>query len=626
MATLNVTQAPYTADPTTSADDSATIQQAMDDANPGDVVYIPAVPNPGVDKYVLAPSGENGLTVNETHSGITILGDGFDSHLQFEGGRTSNYRGLKIDGSANDITNVTIESIRLDGNKANNGSAPNSWGIPVFANDNASPADDNIVIQGCWTHDWITTGMEISRGAIAQYCTSYDNTSHGFATSYAENNTNINRIDHCYTYGNGLYGIDMHGRALITNHRSVGDAYGFKSSADFGVTDGANQVHECRNSKFEDVAVYGYQQTKNITSIVLEDVEVENVVRNGFRFQYDGDIYIRGNGIKAVNTDTGTSGGGAILFGGANTQNVIDEAGVTSIIRVDGAGNEAAVETRVGSSGNVDQLYWNNATQGLYTNGGSVTIDSVTQTATVGDVTYPTLAEVGADNFGTVNDLAIVSSTTIAFTATDVSIAGGDRSPNANDGFLKLNCFDVSVDGGQTVQNSEYDLNAEVQIEAIVRYENNWKADGITFIPSKEIYTLVKGISLLNDRLMEDIEILRTQFSVDNAVGQQLDEVVRPWGINRRDGESDDRLRERAIFTVYADTIRPDFDSYILFLAQLNGTQVTDITLTYDATDNPELTVTVDQSAIETNLSTSTRRELAQRALPVGHNVTVNYV
>lgn len=403
MATLNVQD--YGADPTSSGDDSAAINAALDDATSGDTVLIPAVANPDTDYYSIDSGGEVGVSIGASESGVTLAGEGYDSVLRQGGGYGGNIFTLRVDAGSSAITDLTIQNLRVDGNAANNGGANNGWGIIVMDSDASSPEDRNIVVEGCWVHDAVTTGVQLARAATARYCSVYDNDKHGMATTYARNMASgeVNRIDHCYTAGNTYYGVDLHGKGEVSNHRSENDGYGFKSSNDFDVYgDGTGHVHTCRNSKFEGWDVFGFQLTHPVEELYLEDVEVANGGGWGFRLSEGGDFYVRGNGIKTVNTGRSRSGEGGIRIGGENGVNMIDEAD-TATMRVQDTNGNVGVVTYDSSAGSVDRLLYDGSGD-PYQQSGGASVESVDTVSDVGSVVYPSLSEVGAEAYGSGDD------------------------------------------------------------------------------------------------------------------------------------------------------------------------------------------------------------------------------
>jgi hypothetical protein len=402
MATLNVQD--YGADPTSGGDDSGAINAALDDASSGDTVLIPAVPNPDTDYYSIDPGGEVGVSIGASESGVTLAGEGYDSVLRQAGGQSGNVFTVRVDAGSSAITDLTIENLRVDGNARNNGGANNGWGIIVMKSDASQPQDRNIQIRGCWVEDALTAGIQIARATTVSYCTVANGDKHGISTTYARNMASgeVNRIDHCHTYGNTYYGVDMHGKAEVSNHRGENDGYGFKSSNDFDVYGaGTGHVHTCRNSKFEGWDVFGFQLTHPVEELYLEDVEVADGGGWGFRLSEGGNYYIRGNGIKTVNTGLTRGSEGGIRIGGENGVNMVDESGTTAVMRVEETNGNTGVAINDSSSGSVDLVEYANVGTPVRENTSSGTnIESAQSASSVGAVSYPALSEVGAEAWG----------------------------------------------------------------------------------------------------------------------------------------------------------------------------------------------------------------------------------
>lgn len=399
MATLNVQD--YGADPTSGGDDSGAINAALNDASSGDTVLIPAVPNPDSDYYNIDPGSEVGVSMGAGESGVTLAGEGYDSVLRQAGGRSGNIFTLRVDAGSSAITDLRIENLRVDGNAGNNPNANNGWGIIVMDSDASSPQDRNIVIEGCWVENPKTTGIQLARAATARYCTVTGSEKHAMATTYARNMASgeVNRIDHCRTSGSVYYGVDLHGKGEVSNHRSVDDGYGFKSSNDFDVYGyGTGHVHTVRNSKFEGWDIFGFQLTHPVEELYLEDVEVADGGGWGFRLSEGGNFYIRGNGIKTVNTGLSRGNEGGIRIGGENGVNLVDESD-TAAMRVENTNGNVGVVTYDSSSGSADRLLYDGGGT-PYQQSGGASVESVDTVSDVGSVVYPSLSEVGAEAYG----------------------------------------------------------------------------------------------------------------------------------------------------------------------------------------------------------------------------------
>lgn len=393
------------ADYTSDTDDTAAFESAISKCSSGDVVFVPAVDNPDTESYNINTTNE-GVKIDEGFNGCTLRGEGRNSIIERGGGSgvPENYAHFYLDAESATMENIIIEKLYLDGNRADF-TQENGRGIIVKDSDANPNSDHNILIRGVWAVNHTNIGISLSRGARAFKCTA-KNCYHGFATQYNRNNDTepFNIVENCYTENNDYYGVDLHGKGKILRHRGVNDDYGFKSSKDFDVynsTSGDNHVHVCRNSKFEGLSFYGYQNTtETIESLTLDNVWVDDCQRAGFRFGSEpiNNIVIDGH-ILASNTCQSSEDPWAIRVGSTGSGVNFDGSSFKGFEVRDTNGKDA-VGIYSASSGSVPFLrYENVAGIAVDDNGGSFSIDNVTNTSTT-NPDVPDLINVGANSIG----------------------------------------------------------------------------------------------------------------------------------------------------------------------------------------------------------------------------------
>lgn len=389
MATLDVTQSPYNADDTGATDAAADIQSALDDATSGDTVLMPGGESGAT--YLL-DNGAIPLNIEETEDGVTFEADGPDLvTLQMAGGFSANHRGIRIDSSGDSsgsLSNITIRGFAIDGNKANQSSS-NGIGVAMYQ---GGGSDTGLVIENVRAQNWTNSGIQVTRGGTARYCDGINNGSHGIATQ-GGNSQGGTLVEWCECWGNGQYGLDLHGLSTAQDcylHDNVG---GFKNGDAATTGD-----YTYKRLWVVNCSSIGYQATETFTSAVFEDVLIDGTDSWGMRFDNGGDVYIRGTGIKCTDINRDENN---IQGVGFYTVTMVDEAGDESILRVDTAGNgtDPAVGKNGGNSGTIDTLYWLNCSQAVVDFGGSLSFDTIANQS-VGNISnLPTDGETGTEGF-----------------------------------------------------------------------------------------------------------------------------------------------------------------------------------------------------------------------------------
>ena len=191
-----------------TTDDTAAIQRAIDaaQASGGGLVYVP----PG--RYILSSDGSHCLRV--TSDGISLCGCGFSSVFVCRAyTRVSSL--LCIESAAprdRQITGVTIESLRFDGNRAAQRGAYQMKNLVVNVSDeHDSPS--HILLRTLWTHDAYSGVLPIEGGGI-----SVEGSDHRLRDGpqdlrpWAETVV----ISNCFAYDNGGWGIGTNWSSAIT--------------------------------------------------------------------------------------------------------------------------------------------------------------------------------------------------------------------------------------------------------------------------------------------------------------------------------------------------------------------------------------------------------------------------
>lgn len=168
------------------ADDAAGIQQAVDDADPGDTIYL----REGTYDCTTAFSSGDSILVEKA---LRITGSGQGSLLFTPDGTTSS-EGVNILRFSTAAAGAQVDNIAVDGNKQNNGTNRAKDGHAIKLQ------SGNILCYGNTIRD--STGDGIAAAG--------DNTmvfGNDIRRSY-ENNIHYNRGENCLIYGNTLEGED----------------------------------------------------------------------------------------------------------------------------------------------------------------------------------------------------------------------------------------------------------------------------------------------------------------------------------------------------------------------------------------------------------------------------------
>ncbi|MFC7229549.1 hypothetical protein N0B31_19280 [Salinirubellus salinus] len=309
---------------------------------------------------VLVPKGttviSNAIDLGPRHSGVTLRGVGYDSHVRLAGGHRDNHYGILVDSEGGDsIVNLTIEGLRLDGNRDNQ-VREHGLGIQI-ARGNGNEVDRGIVVRNVWSHDWMLEGLGVRRGGVmVRDVRVWNNRLHGIGVNHESEATNV--ISGVYAWNNGLYGIDVggSGRNIVTDFVLVNNGWGFKTGG------GKPDMTIFANGSAVGNKHFGFQMTDDVGVLVLDNIECRANGNSGFRFDKSG-VVVAGtlvatdNGGRAnVHVADGQLDVDTLVLQDAKSDGLVVE-GVANVGRVVTSGN-GGVDVRVPSWGrlHVDHL------------------------------------------------------------------------------------------------------------------------------------------------------------------------------------------------------------------------------------------------------------------------------
>jgi hypothetical protein len=256
-------------------DDRNAIQTALDRAaEVGGTVFVPRGTTLISDAIEIGPR----------HSGVTLRGIGYDSHVRLSGGHTENHHGIYVDSDDGDgIRNLTIEGIRLDGNRDAQ-VREHGLGIQIVGESGSNAVDRGIVVRNVWSHDWMLEGLGIRRGGVmVRDVRVWNNRLHGIGIYHDSEATNL--VSGVYAWDNGLYGIDVGaGRNVITDFVLVNNGWGFKTGG------GEPEMTIFANGSAVGNEHFGFQMTAPVGTLVLDNVECRDNASGGFRFDQGGTV------------------------------------------------------------------------------------------------------------------------------------------------------------------------------------------------------------------------------------------------------------------------------------------------------------------------------------------------
>ena len=333
MATLDVTDAPYGANGDGTGNDAGAIQDAINDAQPGDTVYLPAGTYAIQGRETIIAIDDNVVS-----SDFTIEGDGPDTLVRYEGGNGgSNFFIFRL---LNGPTGVEIRDMIIDGNRdVVSGDPVVTQCIGMHRGDGRDVLVENVVGRNAWR-----TAFSIrNHGITFRNCTAENNGAHGwdFRVSHtAPDNPFV--IENCRATGNavvhwGHYGIDVATGSFVVRDTVIdSNGAGTKTSH----TDEVDGLYQ--RVRVRDNSGIAYQSTNgNYGTVVFEDCVFANnagQMRLSFiDYEVDGELVVTGNSDNGIYTTDGgnivsadeiwcNNNSGAGLTGGPGTIDVYNHA------------------------------------------------------------------------------------------------------------------------------------------------------------------------------------------------------------------------------------------------------------------------------------------------------------
>lgn len=148
--------------------------------------------------------------------------------------------------------------------------------------------------------------------------------------------------------------------------------------------------------------------------------------------------------------------------------------------------------------------------------------------------------------------------------------------------------------------------DGEAVADAIEAFEN----DALRVHPSTNLYRLLDALTEIDDVHDADLQDLFDAVHLDTATGQQLDEIAKGAQIRRKQGESDDKFRQRIRTEFRASTTGTTFDETVRFLSVMLDTDVKNVQLSDDDSE-PQLLL-VELFGEDINESVLTESEIVQ--------------
>jgi hypothetical protein len=429
MAVLNVTDSPYSAAGDGTTDDSGAIQQAIDDANSGDTVYLPGNGGASGHYRVVAPDAGAAIVLRATNmaSNITITGDLGDT--PGESTNTLVEMGNVPDNTFQSLFRVvadaghdfTLREMEISGNKNLNTASGTARPVQAINEDTAGGTGHSHIYENLYVFDNPGEGYYLDLPATVRDCSAINCTVHGFAFSTALGNTftarSLKAVDNgdSNLYGTGIdMGTGNHDiRRVYAENNWAGNKFNARTQditlRDWTVRGGPKQSYG--GFRWAD------GNTQNTSIADIDNMNIENVAQNGLRIDgASADSWTIGD-LEIRNCAGGGADGG--VFGRGNMT-----ATATEIIAVNNDGN--GIAWAADGTLDVDLLRASGNTDGATGGFKDSNLTVTDQTTTTRELTTPSANEVGA---------FAASSPTIAAVGIPVTRGGGKLARGGGIGY-----------------------------------------------------------------------------------------------------------------------------------------------------------------------------------------------